>query len=692
MPASFLSPDGRQIVDSRGGTDDSRLRALGWHAVDRQDVTKKAIEKSYNSWADDAEAIGIGAMQGVPGLTGTVANLLPQDTAQKFAAEITNESVAHPYLTTGAQLATGAGIIAATGGLGEAGLAATGAVGTSAFLQAAAFNAAGNVVMGAGSRFDGRAINHALSPAGEEKMQAETGHEWLVDAAIGASIPVVSGVAAKAFKGLAKVAEEVKNGQLQNAILDHVKLSDSQYAGRQSEIWQMVEGNGWHNMEREEVSLAVKNRLATATTQMNAIKKAAITPLSATEAAAFADVIGTHLATEPELAQKVVDKVVKGGVDVESLHGIRQDIAASIDWRGVAKDPTAQQGLQEGYEYTKGVINTLLQKNDPLLADSWTTVNKDYSDLATLQNVFKTGRAAAPVSNSFWKDLAMVTGIGRMMGWSKAAMWAAQGKNAGGLISKFQNGQFAEAAASLSKLFDKTAGRLASAVQKNFYGVSAAAGVVQNIQSTRQLDNNYDVISASVQAAVKDVGSASGRMMQAYTEAGAPDEIASRLVTQAIAKNSFLASKIPQPPGADLGYVMPATNGVSRQEQENFLRYYEAVHDPVQVIENPTPQGLEVMQKFYPDMLQNTQNHILQELRTGKPFSLQQQTYATKMLGQPVSALTAPTTYRNMQTARQMVAQQDQQAQQQAQQMSKSQGGSNAQPSNTDLTRSQQLS
>jgi hypothetical protein len=690
MPTSFLSPDGRQILDSRGGTDDGRLRALGWHAVDRGEVTKGAIEKSYNSWQDDAEAIGIGAMQGVPGLTGTVANLLPTDTAQKFAAEITNEGVAHPYLTTGAQLATGAGIIAATGGLGEAGLAATGAVGTSAFLQSAAFNAAGNVVIGAGSRFDARAINHALSPAGEEKMQAETGHEWLVDAAIGAAVPAVTGVAAKAFKGMAAIAEEVKNSQLQKSILDHVKLSDSQYAGRQSELWQMVEGNNWHNMDREEVSLAVKNRLATATTEMNSIKKAAVTPLSASEAGAYANVIGTHLASEPDLAQKIIAKGLNG-LDVETLHGIRQDIASSIDWRQAAKDPTKQQGLQDGYEYTKGVINTLLQKNDPLLADSWMTVNKNYSDLATLQGVFKTGRAQAPVGNSFWKDLAMITGIGRMLGWTKAAIWAAQGKNAGNVLSKFQNGAFAESAGSMAKLFDKTAGRLAGALQKNFYGIAAAPGVIQNIQSTRQLDNNYDIIAASVAAATKDVGTASGRMMQAYTQAGAPDEIASRLVTQAVAKNSFLASKIPQPGGSDLGYIMPTTNAVSRQEQENFLRYYETIHDPVQFVENPTPQGFEAMQKFYPDMLQNTQTHLLQKIRSGDPLSLQQQTYATKVLQTPVSALTSPNTYRNMQSARQMVAQLQQQQQQQAQQASKGQGGSNSQPSNSDLTRSQQL-
>lgn len=685
-PITFISPDGRQLVDSRGETDDSRLRAMGYHAVDRQDVTRKIIEKNYNTWKDDAEAIGIGAMQGLPGLTGTIEKLLPESAAQKLAAQINAESIAHPILTTAAQLGTGAALISATGGLGAAALETTGAVGTAAFLQTAAFNAAGSVAMGAGTRFDARAVRHALSPAGEEKINAETGHEWLIDAAIGAAIPVVSGVAAKAFRGLAKVAEETRNSQIQKSILDQVKMSEAQYAGRQSEIWQMVEGNNWHNMPHDKVSLAVKNQLSVTAKQMEAIEKTATQSLRVKQGIEYADLMGNYLADNPKLAKKIVDKSLAGELSVKALGEFRQKLRESINWIEFAKNPAGQQNLVDAHELTSRTINGLLQQNDPLLADSWMNANKQYSDLALLQGVFKQGKVAGPVSNSMWKDIAMITGIGRVLGWAKAAMWAVQGKNITRTFEKFANGGFAETAQNLTQVFDRTSQRFSNAILENFHGLAMAPQVVRDVETAKP-EKNYDVVAAAITTAAKNTELASANIMHAYTKAGMPDELAARFTQQALAKNSFLASKLPQPSGASLGYIMPSDAQPSPQQQQNFFRYYDAIHDPVSVLKNPTSEGLETMQNFYPDLLQSTQNHVFEYARSGAPLTLQQQKYAAAILGTPVSSLTDPSTYRNMQTARQMVSQQQAAKQAQLHQQTRS----NASVSDSDLTTAQRL-
>ncbi len=676
---TFLSPDGRQTVDSRGFEDDGKLRQMGYTAVDKQKVYTGAVEKAYSGWKYDAEAIGLGAMQGVPGLTGATLNLLPQDTAQKLATEIQNSATAHPWLTSGTALATGAGLIAASGGLGVAG-----SVGTTALLQTAAIDGTANVLLGAGSRFDSRAINHALSPQGEEKINAESGHEWVLDAAIGAGIPIVGGLVAKGFKSLSKVAGEIRDTQLQKSILDRAESSQVMYQGRQHELWQTVEGNQWHNLPREQVASEIKGKLDFAASTMEAVKKAATVPLSANESGALANTL-SGLLDKSGLEDQAIKLGIEGAT-VGKLHDLRRDIDAKIDYKAFAKDPvgSGMANLVDARETASGAINFALQAQDPLMADSWVNTNKQYSNLKILGDVFKTGKAAPVTSGgTFWKDAAMFVSVGRLAGWGAVTKMVTGARAASKIADKFSTGAFAESASTFANLFDNASGRLGRVFEKNFYGTPVADSTLQNVSEVNKRTQDFNLITAAISHSVRNQQMAAGKIQQAYTKAGASDEIAARFTAQAMAKNTFLASKIPQLPGSSLQYVVPSPGEPSSQQQQTFNRYFDAVHDPASVLANPTKEGVEVMNRFYPDILASTQAHLVSEMRSGKPMTLDQQQYASTLLQAPVSALTDPATYSIMQTARQFVQQQIQQQQAQMQQAKKGSPQTTSQPTRT---------
>jgi len=96
---------------------------------------------------------------------------------------------------------------------------------------------------------------------------------------------------------------------------------------------------------------------------------------------------------------------------------------------------------------------------------------------------------------------------------------------------------------------------------------------------------------------------------------------------------SFLSSKIP-PSVKDgpLGHEILPTHAAMLK----FNRYHDAVNDPLSVIKNPSPEGLETLQTVYPQYLQQARTTLLDKItNTRQPIPYQSRMKISDILGQP---------------------------------------------------------
>lgn len=160
-------------------------------------------------------------------------------------------------------------------------------------------------------------------------------------------------------------------------------------------------------------------------------------------------------------------------------------------------------------------------------------------------------------------------------------------------------------------------------------------------------DKSYDKI-------VKDV------VNVAENPAGIPDHMAGHmqglqqalpninqsLHNTSIAALSFLNSKLPRPA---MGYPMTAPYKPSEAEKTKFMRYYDAVNNPVGVLDQVkhgiiTNEALEALQTVHPDLLQQMQKQVAGQMQSTNPKKVP---YAVRMsvakfLGTPLDASMTP--------------------------------------------------
>jgi len=96
---------------------------------------------------------------------------------------------------------------------------------------------------------------------------------------------------------------------------------------------------------------------------------------------------------------------------------------------------------------------------------------------------------------------------------------------------------------------------------------------------------------------------------------------------------SFVASKIPPSiKDGPLGHEILPTHAAMLK----FNRYHDAVNDPLSVIKNPTPEGLETLQTVYPQYLQQARTALLEKItNTRQPIPYQSRMRISDLLGQP---------------------------------------------------------
>lgn len=233
----LLSPVDSKFYSVPSSQVDAYLQA-GYARPFARDLAHERLLKQYSGWDSTLKATGLGFLHGVP-LFDTALTSLQADGGKAYAEASRNLAEANPFASGVGQLAGGVGGVALAaaapellaGGLGEAGAVgaageamagaptAAGAVEAAAapvsraaqagqFALEAGKSGAINVAAGAAGQIDEHALNHALDPEGQEKLQMSMGG-LLADFALGIGGHAVVSGAGAIFKGAAHGLEHV---------------------------------------------------------------------------------------------------------------------------------------------------------------------------------------------------------------------------------------------------------------------------------------------------------------------------------------------------------------------------------------------------------------------------------------------------------------------------------------------------
>lgn len=110
-----------------------------------------------------------------------------------------------------------------------------------------------------------------------------------------------------------------------------------------------------------------------------------------------------------------------------------------------------------------------------------------------------------------------------------------------------------------------------------------------------------------------------------------------------------LHQAIPQPPNQRA--LLSTGWSPTKSQQAEWMAAYQAVMDPHAAMANPTPAGMAMVRRVYPELAQQFQNNVLTQLQD-KTVPYQTQLKLSKLLGQDVSTLTNPAL---VQTAQQVL-------------------------------------
>ena len=672
MP-KLISPWDQKTYDI-SDRDFKPLQEMGYTVPADPAIRRQQIEQAYGGWKNTVKAGLYGVAEGVPGLISLGSDLLQgTDLPNQFAQEAANLQEAHPIPTVvgkvaggvgslaiggallkGAGVAAeavggGAGVIADTVGAGAEGAAELGAVGApaagpSVFTQAAQQGAL-NAALGQAYRLDNAALNHALNPEGEEKLSFAMG-DLLTDAAIGAAFPIGTSALGKVFKGASSALDVAAQNQFRKRLVDNEALTQVVKQSRGSDIWQAAEDVGAIGKSAPEARSLVEGRLTQVSERLNAIHgDFADARVPVTAQGRMADVLGDMLEGHP-LADHVVEAVgTSGPIGLRDLQALRQKIYGAINWNRLEEDSNSQ--LRDAGLQVNGYIKQLLKDADPLpgspMAQEWTALDTQYSNLSLLRDSLrKVGPKAAEKDTGGWFSGPIawaVMGHGNIAGALGVKKIL---KTAATVTEEYNNGAYAEMSGRLSKLFDTQAARLSDAVEGGLYG----ATVIEGAKSA----DDFHGIAARLSAVQADPKKVFQNVRNTLAQEGVPDEMADKLANRQLALLSAVQKQVAARTGPP---DLPTRAQPDLLQQHKVVGLYNTAHDPAYGIANPSAANLTILKQFYPQMLLNTQNAVLQQLRANPDLPPESLMWASQLIGRPINSLASPLFSNSLAVARQ---------------------------------------
>jgi hypothetical protein len=530
-------------------------------------------------------------------------------------------------------------------------------------------NAAIGGIFKVGEGSDNTAMAHALEPNGQEHLSygwksaltdfidgAESGAAW------GAGF---EGLGA-AFKGAAAKLAPLAQKQLERGLFDTQKLNEALQGVADTSIMQTVREMNLTELPKEKLQGSVTSALKGVEGRMN-IFKDAIPDARMT--------VQDHIATQGELdmllagsssGQKFAKTFAGNEATFQELQMFRRKLYDAVDYSRM--DLPENQAFEAAGQAVKKSMLKLLENADPGvqanqsgLANEWNALDQKYHDLNIIQTSLKKG---ADKSSLPW--LAGVVGVATVakLGAGAVGVPGVGTAVAGtvGLIKSVEafkrfvtDSNLGAINKNLAKGFDASASGLSKAVEGGLYGGIAA-------YSKKDLAKNYQAAAAQSTAWMQDREQGVVNTREALEHSGVPSSMAMPMATLTAQKQDYLAQAMPRPPRVAADIVTHSQPDLPAQNK--WLGKVRSMQDPKYAIAHPTASNLEVLQKFYPSILEDTQNAVLEQVRNNPSLPLDSKLWASKILGRPITPAATHMFYTVLTAARQ---QSDQAAAQQGQ-------------------------
>jgi hypothetical protein len=594
-------------------------------------------------------------------------------------------------LGEGAAAAGAAGEVAgAAGAVGEAAAAGTEAVGAGAEATAAnpaaqaalkaatqpswaqtlktaggtiAENAAISGVFGLGQGADAAAMSHALDPSGQEHLS----YTWknaldnVVDGAeTGALWGAAGALLAPAFKAASRSLSATAQRQLERGLFDTDKLNTAMRGAAKTPVMEQVRALGLTDVGMTAAKRMgnVDSAIKATEGRMNIFKmtNAADARLDPNIGAELSGQLGEILSGTPA-GQAAARDFKTADLTFDQLQQFRRKWYDAADW--ARPDLPENQAYEQAGALVKKAMLGVLRDADVGgqggLANEWGALDDRYHYLSIIKSSLKsTDKAAAAGWMSNILGNAVVTGAvaqgltGSTKISGEAAALMGLYKSVQGFRQWATDTNLGNLNRSLSKTFDAASRRSTQAVAAGLYGYTG-------LQAPAASRLTYDKAAGPVSAWQQDRTGGLQNLRQSLAASNVPGLLADKMARQKAAQLDYLAQTKPSPPRVAPDIVTHSQPDMAAQYK--WLGKVHTMQDPTYALAHPTESNMDVLRKFYPQMLQDTQDAVLQQVQNNPYLPLESKLWASKILGRPITPAATGRFFTVLTAARQQSAQ-----------------------------------
>lgn len=661
---NYVGPSG-DVITVTDRDQASKLTMMGYTVAKGVDLQKAEVEKSFNHWYDKVAEGVTNFVGGMPGVTWAINSVLPADMAGNFnAAQQVGQEI-DPTLSTASGLAGG---LLSGALVGAAGTAAADAGGITALQKLTNFGeqfgtvagsayetnylpgkmlAGGveNAMMGLGYKADAAALQHSLTPEGQDKIFDHIGYDTMLDFGIGAAIPAAATGLGKAFQAVGNKMEVWGRDNVMETIMGRDNMMKVMAEGRKTELGQFMDVNGLLTGNIPKLRSSVGQKFAEATEKMNEVKAAVgETKLPNQDQLGLHQILKNTVIEDEKLA-KIVSKIgdTEKGVTFNQLFKIRKQVAGTISWS--ASDGQTQLRRMSAYkainEAMDGIaaVHVSNTSGSTEMLNDWKTANHAYSNLSLISNNIDKG----PKSTS-WMEKTLTGMSYAAAGASALHATGALGlgsavavvKGAEKLNTFIKEGGVGQLSVGLSKVFKGTSQRLADAVDHGYYGLGPWSG------ATPANNDNFDIKAAQVRYSAGNPTQAMENTSKGLEKMGFPQPYVDPMLRRKMAIDQHLAMALPKSPF--VGEVAPIQWSPSDDDKQKWLELYNTAHDVSHWIADPTRSKTAIAEVAYPDLVKRARQTVLDHVLNTQDMPMESRLWASQLLGMPVEPMLEPST------------------------------------------------
>lgn len=676
-----------------------------------------SIAAKFASWRDKVAgplgAAGIGAINQIPFLGLGLSKVAPG------AAKSLGEATADARKEHGSAYAAGSvgGALGsfAVGGAAVKGTATALKLGSklpalaalaesSPVVTAAVTGAASNAAFNVADQFDSQALEHAVTPEGQEKLAFSYGR-LAAAAGIGAVLPAAVGGLVKGTGQAARGVHRWARSHLLGDFIDEADQAALRQVGK-GHVLDLAQSLTERGQGSEEYTRELSRRIKSADTRLAEIRTTTRDHAMTLEEAKTArdavlqhlgetnlprddirpltDAIDSHDAlslAETELAavRARVKLARDGGVmnAKEMETALKDPLSKVAEARKNLKELPRDQQLQE---MAKSIYKRLDPAN-PLETEHYMRYLQSGRELAAARDALhlrvspQTAGEFRSVRNELSDHLALAEATTKrhipavMEGLRKAeasaavaGSMAALGLRGGSILGSAGSGaamammyyggtrSIAASANFVARHLSAADGRLATAIKLGLYGTSAPRVAFHPYDFQNQ--------AARVKAAQRDPVTSMAKMHESLIDDGMPEHIADKVAPRLHSAVQASAQALPK---RQTSPDLASAAQPDLHQQRAWMSETRSRLDPTYALAYPTTQNMKAAKQHHPENIARAQEAVMEALHENPYLPLASRMWAARVLGRSAGGLTSPTFYQSLS---QMRAKADAEAQQ----------------------------